>query len=96
MSDGYSGRSEAETDDREQETDPMMVHPDSVDREFDYRGWILVAAVFVSFVVIPGILFVYPHVGAMFGLSFWGAYLVLPLVPAVTLGILAVWATTRP
>ncbi len=71
-------------------------HPTEVDRTFDWRGWILVGAIFVSFFVIPGILLAYPHFGTVFGLGLRDAYLVLPLVPALVLGALAVWATTRP
>ena len=74
----------------------MTVHPDDVDREFDKRGWTLVAAVFVAFVVVPGIIYAYPYLGSQLGLSFWDTYLALPMVPAIVLGILAVWATTRP
>lgn len=72
------------------------VHPEEVDREFDWRGWSLVAAVFVAFLVIPGIIYAYPHVPSSVGLSFWNTYLVLPMIPAIVLGLLAVWATTRP
>ncbi len=66
------------------------------DRTFGWRGWVLVGAIAVSFVIIPGILYLYPHVGPRTGLSFWATYLILPLIPAVFLGLLAVWATTRP
>ena len=76
--------------------DPPVVHPDAVDRTFDWRGWILVGAIFIAFLVIPGLIYLYPRVPSNFGLSFWGAYLVLPLLPAILLGLLAVWATTRP
>ncbi len=73
-----------------------FVHPDAVDREFDWRGWALVGAIFVSFLVIPGLIYLYPRVPSNLGLSFWDAYLVLPMIPAIILGLLAVWATTRP
>jgi hypothetical protein len=76
--------------------DAMTVHPDAVDREFDWRGWTLVSAVVVAFLVIPSLILLYPHVGSRLGLTFWDAYLALPMVPAVVLGLLAVWATTRP
>ena len=76
--------------------EPGTVHPEEVDREFDWRGWSLVAAIFVAFLVIPGIIYVYPHVPSSVGLSFWDTYLVLPMIPAVILGLIAVWATTRP
>jgi hypothetical protein len=71
-------------------------HPETAAREFDWRGWTLVAGIVVAFFVIPGIIYLYPHVGPMFGLTFWDTYLVLPMIPAVLLGLLAVWATTRP
>ena len=76
--------------------EPLTVHPDEVDREFDWRGWTLVGAIFVAFLVVPGLIYLYPRVPSNFGLSFWDAYLVLPMIPAVILGVLAVWATTRP
>jgi hypothetical protein len=77
-------------------TDPMTVHPDDLDRSFDWRGWTLVAAVVVAFVVVPGFIYLYPRMPSAVGLTFWDTYLVLPMIPAVVLGLLAVWATTRP
>lgn len=68
-------------------------------REFGWRGWVLVAWLFVAIVVVPAYLYFYPRAGeslAVFGLGYRGTFLVLPLVPAVLLGLLAVWATTRP
>lgn len=51
------------------------------------RGRVLVAAVLLSFFVIPGIVLVRPP-----GLPFEVALLVFPLAPAVLLGAVAVWA----
>ncbi len=68
------------------------VHPADVDREFDWRGWTLLAVVFVAFVVSPLAIYLYPP-GA-YGYLF--ALIVFPLLPAVVLAITAVWATTRP
>jgi hypothetical protein len=106
MPDGYTHDPEAFDSDGEygpgtdSDEDPAEhargAHPESADREFDWRGWTLVGAIFVSFLVVPGIIYLYPRVGPMFGLTFWDAYLALPMIPAVILGILAVWATTRP
>jgi hypothetical protein len=59
--------------------------------DFGTAGWLLVAAVFVAFVVVPVLIAVRPP-----GLPFRVAYLVLPLVPAVLLALLAVWVTARP
>lgn len=91
-----SDRPESRDGGRPAGDDEGGVHPDAVDREFDYRGWALVAAIFVAFLVVPGLIYLYPRVPSNFGLSFWDAYLVLPMIPAIVLGLLAVWATTRP
>lgn len=76
--------------------EPGTVHPDEIERSFEWRGWLLVGAIFVAFLVIPGLIYLYPRVPSDFGLSFWNAYLALPMIPAIILGLLAVWATTRP
>ena len=101
MADGYTHDPEAFDDDDEyagptEPTDEAREHPETADREFDWRGWTLVVAVLVCFVVVPGIIYAYPYVGPALGLTFWDTYLALPMVPAIVLGILAVWATTRP
>lgn len=61
---------------------------------FGRRGWLLVAALFVAFVVVPGFILYIPYSGDLIGtlgLTYRDAYLVLPLVPALLLGALAVW-----
>ena len=68
------------------------VHPAEADREFDWRGWTLLAVVFVAFVVSPLAIYLYPP-GA-YGYLF--ALIVFPLLPAIVLAITAVWATARP
>jgi hypothetical protein len=68
-------------------------------REFDWRGWTLIAMLLFAFVVIPVALYFLPRAQgfvASLGLSLRDAYLVLPLLPAILLGAIAVWATTRP
>jgi hypothetical protein len=68
-------------------------------RTFGWRGWLLVAWMVVALVVIPAYLFFYPRASetlALFGLGYRDTLLVLPLIPALVLGALAVWATTRP
>jgi len=68
------------------------------DATFGWHGWLLVAAVVVAFLVIPWTIIALPpareSVGAL-GLSFRDAYLVLPLLPSLGLGALAVWAAVR-
>jgi hypothetical protein len=73
--------------------------PRGEERTFGLRGWILVGWLVVAFVVVPVYLYFFPNANetlALFGLGYRETYLVLPLVPAIVLGILAVWATTRP
>lgn len=63
-----------------------------------WRGWILIGVVVVSFLVIPGMILLLPHaegvVGA-FGLTLRQAYLALPMIPALLLGAVAIWAALR-
>jgi hypothetical protein len=58
------------------------------------RGWLLVAAVVASVLVVPGVVYLFPAAPAEAGVPFLAAMLVLPLVPAVLLGIVAVWSMT--
>lgn len=61
------------------------------DGGFDWRGWLLVAVVVVSFVVVPGIVLLRP----LRVVGFRTTYLLLPLLPAVVLGATAVWVAVR-
>lgn len=56
--------------------------------EFGRRGWVLVAVLIVSFLVIPGIIILAPPSA----LPFEVAFLILPLLPAFLLGAVAVWS----
>lgn len=65
---------------------------------FDWRGWALVAAVLACFLVLPAIVLLLPAAQAQIralGLTLRDAYLVLPLVPALLLGGIAVWSAVR-
>lgn len=66
-------------------------HPESVDREFGWRGWVLVGTIVLAFVVAPLGILLWPP-----SLNYWFALLILPLFPAVVLALTAVWASTRP
>ncbi|ARS88903.1 hypothetical protein [Natrarchaeobaculum aegyptiacum] len=66
-------------------------HPETADREFDWRGWVLVGVIVFAFVVSPLAIYLWPP-----GVSYIFALIILPLFPAFFLGIVAVWATTRP
>ena len=61
---------------------------------FGREGWALTAAIFTCALVIPGIIYVYPYAAGWFGLPFFATYLALPLVPALLLGLVAVWSMT--
>lgn len=64
------------------------------DREFDRRSWLLVGMLAVAFLVAPAMILYLPHAKSAItalGLTFRDAYLVLPLVPALALGTVAVW-----
>jgi hypothetical protein len=81
------------------EDDAHGTKPRGAERDFGLRGWLLVAWLVVALIVVPALLFYIPQAGAFtksIGLGYRDAFLVLPLVPALVLGVLAVWATTRP
>jgi hypothetical protein len=66
--------------------------------QFDWRGWVLVAVVVLSFLAIPGAILYLPQAqGAVesLGLTLRDAYLALPMIPALLLGATAVWAAVR-
>ena len=65
---------------------------------FDWRGWVLVGVVVVSFLVVPIAILFLPHARSLiesFGLTLRAAYLALPMLPAILLGATAVWAAVR-
>ena len=61
---------------------------------FGRKGWALTAVLFTCILVIPGIIYVYPYAAGALGFSFFATYLALPLIPAVLLGLVAVWSMT--
>jgi hypothetical protein len=65
---------------------------------FGPGGWGLVVALFFAFGIIPMTIFYIPRAQGLLtavGLGYRDAFLVLPLVPALVLGVLAVWVTAR-
>jgi len=74
--------------------DDELVHPNApVERgreTWNVRDWVLVGVIFVCFLVIPATIYVLPPVR-----PFRFAYLVLPLIPAILLGLVAVWSAQR-
>lgn len=95
--DTYTHRPGAVEGDREGDdeiADPAATDPTApVERgqeEWDWRGWVLVGVVVLSFLVVPALILVLPPVR-----PYRFAYLVLPLIPAILLGATAVWSAQR-
>ena len=74
------------------DTDGASTSNNTADDGFGKQGWLLVAGVVGCFLVIPGVIYLRPAVPAAAGLPFFATFLVLPLIPAVILGALAVWS----
>jgi hypothetical protein len=75
--------------DADAETAPL---PGPAPNGFGDRGWALVATVVLAFLVIPGVIYLRPALPGEAGVPFIVAMLILPLVPAVLLGLTAVWS----
>lgn len=60
------------------------------DDDLGLFGWGLVAVVAAAFLVIPGVIYLFPA-GPQSGLPFLVAMLALPFAPALLLGVVAVW-----
>lgn len=69
-----------------------MTTAPSDDEGLGRAGWVLVAAVVVAVLVVPGLIYLWPAGGRVLGASYRSAMLVLPMFPAVLLGLVAVWA----
>jgi hypothetical protein len=84
-------------DDRDDETvaaegDTARDEPDAVG--FGGRGWLLVGIVVLTFLVIPVVVYLYPAAAGGDSLPFLVGLIVLPMLPAVLLGLTAVWTMT--
>jgi len=71
--------------------DAQGAHPDAVERDVDGRGWVLIGVLAFSLLGAPLLILWNPP-----GLPYWVALLALPMLPAILLGAIGVWATTRP
>lgn len=63
--------------------------------DIDWRGWFLVGVVVICFLVIPAFILFIPQMSGFIsslGFSMRQAYLVFPMIPAIILGLTAVWA----
>jgi hypothetical protein len=66
--------------------------------EFGWEGWVLVGVLLVSFLLVPPAIIYLPEAQGVvrsLGLTMRDAYLALPMVPAILLGAVAVWAAVR-
>lgn len=86
---GSSGNSAASAD-----GESPRASPDGDADGFGAKGWVLVGILVFSVLIVPGIIYLYPAAPGEAGLSFVVAMLVLPMVPAVLLGLTAVWSMT--
>ncbi|QZP38806.1 hypothetical protein [Halobaculum magnesiiphilum] len=78
----------AEVADADSDPDPSGDAED----DFGRAGWVLVAVVVIAFLVVPGIIYLRPTAPGELGLRFYAAMLVLPFLPALLLGVTAVWS----
>jgi len=70
--------------------DETVVRSPEPDDDLGSVGWALVAVVVAAFLVIPGVIYLFPT-GPQAGLPFLVAMLALPFAPALLLGGVAVW-----
>lgn len=71
---------------------------DADDEAFGWRGWVLVGMLIVAFLVVPWSLILLPGARGslgLLGLTWRDTYLVVPLLPAVLLGLAGVWTALR-
>jgi hypothetical protein len=61
---------------------------------FGSRGWLLVAVVVLSFLLIPLVVYLYPAAAGADSLPFLVGLIALPMLPALVLGLTAVWTMT--
>lgn len=67
---------------------------EATDDDFGWRGWVLVAVLVFAFLLVPWALILLPTAQsgvAGIGLSWRDTYLVVPLIPALLLGVVGVW-----
>lgn len=93
--------------DSEEDGDETYVHrpsgepPQKLETEeqsFGWRGWVVVGVLVLSFLVVPWALILLPTAQgtvAGLGMSWRDTYLVVPLLPALLLGLVGVWTALR-
>lgn len=76
-------------------TDPAEAAEEASADGLGWQGWVLVGGLIVAMVLVPWAIVFLPEIQSALGsvgLGLRDAYLVLPMIPAVGLGALAVWA----
>lgn len=89
-SEGYVHTPDAATPDEAADESPGS---DGTD-DLGTKGWVLVGVVVTATVLIPAVIYLFPAAPGEAGLPFLVAMLVLPFLPAVLLGLTAVWSMT--
>jgi hypothetical protein len=90
---GYVHTPGALDDDSEADSDAVIAdEPEAVG--FGRRGWLLVAVVVLTFLVIPVVVYLYPAAAGANSLPFLVGLIALPMLPALLLGLTAVWTMT--
>ena len=74
--------------------DDAVESPGSDPQGFGARGWVLVGVLAACTLVVPGIIYLRPGILSAVGIPYIASLLILPLAPAVALGLTAVWAMT--
>lgn len=75
-------------------TDGLPSDASTPEGHFGQQGWLLVVVVVFSFLVVPGSIYLFPGIPASFGIPYVAAFLALPMLPALVLGLTAVWTMT--
>lgn len=83
--DTQGSRSVAPRNDPRPDSDAAIAVPER--KEFGRRGWVLVGVLVIALLIVPGLIVAAPP-----ALPFEIAFLALPMLPAVLLGIVAVWS----
>jgi hypothetical protein len=82
-----------------EDDDPIATDGDAARDEpeavgFGGRGWLLVGVVVLTFLVIPVVVYLYPAAAGANSVPFLVGLIVIPMLPAVLLGLTAVWTMT--
>ena len=89
---GYVHRPDEWYGDDRAEPAPGPADVEGEGEDLGRAGWVLVAVVVLAFLVVPGAIYLRPTGPAELGFDFLAAMLVLPFLPALLLGITAVWS----